>query len=57
MKRFVGQDDPQASGLLDRPKAPSRCDRWRPADAVAHLAGEDGEMGKWLNSGVSTAAA
>jgi RimJ/RimL family protein N-acetyltransferase len=56
MKRFVGQDDPQASEPVELTDGTITLRPLRPADAAAHLAGEDDELAKWLNGGVSTPA-
>jgi RimJ/RimL family protein N-acetyltransferase len=56
MKRFVGQDDPQAPGPVELTDGTITLRPLRPADAAAHLAGEDDELVKWLNGGVGTPA-
>jgi hypothetical protein len=53
MKRLVGQDDPQAPEPVELTDGTITL---RPADAAAHLAGEDDELAKRLNGGVSTPA-
>jgi hypothetical protein len=50
----VGQNDPQAPESVEFTDDTITLRPLRPADAAAHLAGEDDELVEWLNGGVST---
>jgi hypothetical protein len=56
MKHFVGQSGPQAPEPVGLTDGTATLRPLRPADAAAHLAGEDDELVKWLNGGAGTAA-
>jgi RimJ/RimL family protein N-acetyltransferase len=56
MKHFVGQNGLHAPEPVELTDGTATLRPLRPADAAAHLAGEDDELVEWLNGGVGTAA-